>query len=75
MLMGRITLMFKFDDAIRGGVFHPISEDNATVRHSVPPKLSAHARPVEDIVSEDETHGLIANVFFPQDEGLGNSCW
>ena len=73
--MGRVTLMFKFDDAIRGGVFHPVGEDNAAVGRGVPPELSAHAQAVENIVPEDEADGLVSDVFFPKNERLSNTCW
>ena len=58
------TLVLEFDNAVCGGVFYPIGEDNATVRRGVAPELSAHPRPVKDVISQNEADGLISNVLF-----------
>jgi hypothetical protein len=47
----RLAIAIEFDHTVCGRISHPVSENGATVYVRVPPQLSTHAAPIEDVVS------------------------
>ena len=68
---GRRTVGGEGHHTVGRGVAHPVGEDGATVDLVEAAQLGAQTGTVEDVVTEDQRHRLIADEVRPEDERLG----